>query len=180
MKPSCATSLKRRYSIMLTISRCAVLLIGVLFLPLALSAASLRIEGERAWLKVDGVPLAEVLQLFEQRGIEVLIDPSIRLHRISGDWKNEEIGRLVAQIARPHSYILKWERKKGHRENHFQISSIRIFPDGKPSDARPISSNGKVLDVIEGENGVKYIRGEILVGFSKDSSIEELEEFFKQ
>ena len=152
-----------------------MLLVGVLFLPLVLSAASLRIEGERAWLKVDGVPLAEVLQLFEQRGVEVLIDPSIRLHRISGDWKNVEIDRLVAQIASPHSYALKWERKKGYRENNFQISSIRIFPDGKRYDARPISSNGKVLDVIEGENGVKYIRGEILVGFSKDSSIEELE-----
>ena len=156
------------------VSRSAVLLIGVLLLPLVLSAASLQIEGDRAWLKADGVPLSEVLQLFEKRGVKVLIDPSIKPHNISGEWKNAEIGKLIAQLASPHSYILEWEREKGHFEDHFQISAIRIYPDGKPFAARPISSNGKVLDVIEGENGIKYIRGEILVSFSKNSSIEDL------
>jgi hypothetical protein len=156
------------------ISRSAVVFIGVLFLPLVLSAASLRIEGERAWLKADNVPISEVLQLFEQRGAEVLIDPSVKPRRISGDWKNVEVGRLIAQLASPYSYTLEWKLEKGPLGDLFQISSIRIFPDGKPSVARPLSSQGRVLDVVEGENGVKYLRGEIMVGFSQESSIENL------
>jgi hypothetical protein len=156
------------------VSRSAVVFIGVLLLPLVLSAASLRIQGERAWLKADDVPLSEVLQLFEQRGAKVFIDPSVKLRRISGDWKNAEVGRLITQLARPYSSTLEWKLEKSPLGDLFQISSIRIFPDGKPSVARPLSSLPKVLDVVEGENGVKYIRGEIMVGFSRESSIEDL------
>ncbi len=174
MKTSYTTLLKRKRTTIITIANSAVLLIAILLLPLALSAASLRIEGDRAWLKADGVPLSEVLQLFEIRGIEVLIDPSIKPRKISGDWKNAEIGRLIAQLASPHSYIVEWESKKGPLGDHLQISAIRIYPDGKPFDARSISSNEKVLDVVEGENGIQYIRGELLVGLSKDFSVEDL------
>jgi thermitase len=156
------------------ISRIAVVCIGVLFLPLILSAASLRIEGERAWLKADHMPLAEVLRLFEQRGVEVLIDPSIKLRPISGDWENTEVGWLITQLTSPHSSIIEWKLEKSHLGDLFQLSSIRIFPVGQPSAARPLSSPGKVLDVVESENGIQYIRGEILVGFNQESTIEDL------
>ena len=66
---------ERGWYMALAAKRSAVAIIGILLLPLALSAATLRLEGERAWLKADGVPLSKVLQLFEQRGVEVLIDP---------------------------------------------------------------------------------------------------------
>ena len=152
-----------------------MVIIGVLLLPLVLSAASLRIEGERAWLKADDVPLAKVLQLFEQRGVEVLIDPSLTQHRISGNWKNAKVDRLIAQLASPHSYLLEWKQEKSPLGDLFQISSIRIFYSGKQSLARRLSPQGKVLDVVKGANGVKYIRGEIMVGFSQESSIEDLQ-----
>lgn len=174
MKPSYTTLLRQRRTIRLTVTISALLFIGVLLLPLAVSATSLMIEGERAWLKTDNVPLSEVLLLFEKRGIKVFIDPAIKPRNISGDWKNAEIGRLIAQLASPHSYIITWDREQGHPEDHFQVSAIRIFSDGKPFDARSISSNGKVLDVVEGENGIQYIRGEILVEFSEDFSNEDL------
>jgi len=148
---------------------------GVLLLPLVLSAASLRIEGERAWLKADDMILSEVLQLFEQRGVEVLIDPSLRLQRISGDWENVKVGRLIAQLASPHSYMIEWKRETSPLGDRFQISSIRIFPDGKQSVDRRQAAQRKVLDIVEGVNGAKYIRGEIMVGFSEESSIEDLE-----
>lgn len=139
-----------------------------------LSAASLRIEGERAWLKAEHEPIFAVLQLFEQRGVEVFIDPSIQLQRISGTWKNVEIGWLIDQLASPHSHMLEWRVEKSPLGDLFQLSSIRIFPEGKASSARPLSSSGKVLDVVEGESGIKYIRGEILVGFKQDSTINDL------
>ncbi len=156
------------------ISKSVLILFGALFLPLMLSAASLRIEGERAWLKADDVPLAEVLQLFEQRGVEVSMDPSIKLHRISGEWKNAEIGWLITQLASPYSSMVEWQLEKSHHGDLFQLSSIRIFTEGKPAVASALSSPGKVLDVVEGENGVQYIRGEILVAFSQESTSENL------
>jgi len=157
-----------------------VVFIAVLLSPLILSAASLRIEGERAWLKVDDVPLLEVLQLFEQRGVEVFIDPSIQLRRVSGEWKDVEVGWLIAQLVSPYSHMLEWKMEQSHLGDLFQISSIRIFPEGKSSVARPLSSPGKVLDVVEGENGVKYIRGEIIVGFNQGSSIDDLKALLRR
>jgi thermitase len=165
---------KPRWCIALAAKRSVVAIIGILLLPLALSATTLRLEGERAWLKVDGVPLAKVLQLFEQRGVEVLIDPSLALNSISGDWKNAKVDRLIAQLASPHSYMLEWKREQSPLGDLYQLSSIRIFSDGKSSVVRRLSLKGKVLDVVEGKNGVKYIRGEIMVGFSQESSIEDL------
>jgi hypothetical protein len=171
---------KRRWCIAIMVRRSAVAIIGVLLLPLALSAASLRIEGERAWLKADDVPLAKVLQLFEKRGVEVLIDPSLTLHRISGDWRNAKVDRLIAQLVSPYSYMLEWKLDKSPLGDLYNISSIRIFSDGKQSVARRLSSQGKLLDVVEGENGVKYIRGEIMVGFSQESSLEDLKALLKR
>ncbi len=156
------------------VRRSTVFFIGFLFLPLVLSAASLRIEGERAWLKADDEPLTKVLRLFEQLGVEVLIDPSLTLHHVSGDWKKVKVDRLIAHLVRPHSYMLEWKLEKSPLGALFQISSIRIFSDGKPSVARRLSLQGKVLDVVEGENGIKYIRAEIIVGFTQGSSIEDL------
>ena len=76
---------------------------GILLLPLLASAATLRMEGDRAWLKVDEAPLSKVLQLFDQCGVEVLIDPSLRLNRISGEWENTKVDRLIGQLVSPHS-----------------------------------------------------------------------------
>lgn len=165
---------KRRGCMARTSRRSALIMVGVLLWPLILSAASLRIDGERAWLEADNVPLIQVLQLFEQRGVEVWIDPSLSLYRISGDWKNAKVSRLIAQLARPHSYMLEWKHEKNALGDLFKISSIRIFSDGNRSIVRRLSPQGKVFDVVEGENGVQYIRGEILVGFSQESSVEDL------
>jgi thermitase len=165
---------KRIWALTLTMGRSAILLTGFLFLPLVLSAASLQIEGERAWLEADNEPLSEVLLLFEQQGIKVSIDPSIKLDLVSGNWSNVDIGWLIGQLGDRHSYILKWKQGNNDLGDQFQLSAIQLFPEGDPSAARPLSSQEKSLDVIEGENGIKYIRGEILVGFNKNSSINEL------
>jgi len=131
-------------------------------------------EGDRAWLKADGASLSKVLQLFEQRGVEVLIDPSLELGRVSGDWENTKVDRLIAQLASPHSYLLEWKRVGSPLGELYQISAIRIYSDGNLSAARPLSAKGRVLDVVEGKDGIKYIRGEIMVGFGEGSDIDDL------
>ncbi|WP_168433421.1 S8 family peptidase [Pontiella sulfatireligans] len=149
-------------------------IIGILLLPMFVSGASLRIEGERAWLEADGTPLPRVLRLFEQRGVEVLIDPALELGRISGEWENTPVDRLIAQLASPHSYLLEWKKMDSPLGAIYQPASIRIFSDGNASAAQPLTAKRKVLDVVDGTNGVKYIRGEIMVGFSEGSTIDDL------
>ena len=173
------TALKQTRCLVLQMSVHALLFLAVFF-PLVLSAASLRIEGEHAWLKADDEPVVEILQLFEQRGVEVFIDPSIQLPRISGDWNNVEVGWLIAHLTSPHSHMLEWTMEKSHLGDLFRISSIRIFADGKVSVARPLSFQGKVLDVVEGENDIQYIRGELIVGFRRGSSIEDLQTLLRK
>ncbi len=154
--------------------------LGFLLLPLLVSAASLRMEGERAWLEADGTPLPKVLQLFEQRGVEVLIDPSLELHRITGEWENTRVERLIQQLVSPHSYLLSWQKIESPLGELYQIASLRIFSDGNASAAQPLSSKSRVLDVVEGKNGIKYIRSEIMVGFGADSDIDDLKAFLRK
>lgn len=148
--------------------------LGVLLLPAILSAASLRLEGERVWLTVDDMALAGVLRLFQQRGVEVYLDPSLSQHRISGTWVNARVDRLIAQLAKPNSSMLEWKLKKSPLGELYQLSSIRIFSESKAAQVHRLSPQERVLDVVQGVNGLQYIRGEIMVGFSQEATIEDL------
>lgn len=148
--------------------------IMILVFPLFASAATLRMEGDRAWLVADEAPLSKVLELFAQRGVEVLVDPALQLNRISGEWENARLDRLIGQLVSPHSYMLEWVKTVGPLGELYQISVIRIYSDGNLSAARPLSTKSRVLDVVEGEGGIQYIRGEIMIGFGEGSDIDDL------
>lgn len=154
-------------------------IIGILLTGLTIQAASLRIEGERAWLKADGAPLSDILQLFEQRGTKILIDPSLELGRITGEWENAKVERLVDQLVTPNSYSIQWKVVDSPLGELFQISSIRVFGDSAAA-VRAISDSARVLDIVEGANGVKYVRGEIMVGFAEGATITDLNALLKK
>jgi hypothetical protein len=156
------------------------IILVLLWLPLAASAASLRLEGDRAWLEADSAAVTKILRLFEQRGVEVLIDPSLELGRVSGTWEGTKVDRLIQQLVQPVNYLLEWKRVSSPLGELYQISSIRIFSDGKAGAAQPLSSGRKVLDVVEGPDGVKYIRGEIMVGFGEGSDIDDLKALLRK
>ncbi len=147
---------------------------GILLLPLVASSSTLRLEGDRAWLVADEAPLSKVLELFAQRGVEVLIDPTLQLNRISGEWENTKVDRLIGQLVQPHNYLLEWKKTTGPLGDLYQISAIRIFSDGNAAAARPLSDKGRVLDVVEGANGTHYLRAELMVGFKEGSTIDDL------
>jgi hypothetical protein len=159
-------------------SRCraanGAFVLGIFLFPLVVSATTLRLEGDRAWLDADGAPLSKVLKLFEQRGVAVLIDPSLDLGRVSGQWENTKIDRLIDQLASPHSYLIEHKRISGPLGELYQLSAIRIYSDGNLSAARPLSAGGRVLDVIEGPDGTKYVRSEIMIGFEEGATVADL------
>lgn len=148
--------------------------IGILLmLPLAGAATSLRLEGDHAWLCASNAPLRRVLGLFGQRGVAVFVDPAVANRPVSGDWKNTPIDRLVGQLAGPDSYMVERERTPSPLGTLYKVSSIRIFSTGNAEAAQPLQRE-RVLDVVTGTNGVQYLRGEIMVGFDKDSTIDDL------
>ncbi|HSR88167.1 MAG TPA: S8 family serine peptidase, partial [Pontiella sp.] len=53
-------------------------------------------------------------------------------------------------------------------------SSIRIFSDGNESAVARLGKGRRVLDVVEGADGIKYIRGEILIGFAAGATEKDL------
>ncbi len=151
-----------------------LLTMSILLLPWAASSATLRMEGDRAWLTAAETPLIKVLDLFVQRGVEVLVDPTLHLDRVSGEWENAKIDRLISQLVHPHSYLMEWKRTTGPLGNLYQIAALRIYSDGNLSAARPLSEKGRVLDVVQGKDGLRYLRGELMVGFKEGSTTEDL------
>ncbi len=148
-------------------------IIGILLAACSTPAAMLRIEGDQAWLKAEGAPLSKILHLFEERGVEVLIDPALELGRVDGEWENTPVERLIDQLVSPNSYSIQWKQVNSPVGALYQISTIRVFGD-QAAAARRMTPPARVLDVVEGADGSKYVRGEILVGFKAGSTLEDL------
>jgi hypothetical protein len=142
----------------------------MLLTPLFAMGASLRMEEDRVWLDGGGASMMKVLQLFEQCGVDIMVDPSIEFDRVSGSWENARIERVISQLVSPHSYLLEWHRDEGPLGRFDRISAIRIFSDGNASSVKRLSEGRRLLDVVEGTNGMRYVRGEILVGFEEGAA----------
>lgn len=153
--------------------------IVTLVLAISTQAATLRIEGEHAWLKAEGTPLSDILRLFEERGAKVLIDPSLELGRVEGEWEDTKVERLINQLVSPNSYSIQWKLTDSPLGEFYQISTIRVFGD-RASAAKRLSKPARVLDVVEGTNGVKHVRGEIMVGFKEGSTVRDLNRLLRK
>jgi hypothetical protein len=130
-------------------------------------------------LKVTEQTLASVLELFEAYGVEVVLDPALAMERVTGDWKGVEVGRLVAQLAHPHEYMVGWKRLNTPMGVFDQVSRITIFGEGLLDKKTVDKRKRRTLDVVQGEDGLHYVRGEILVGFEEGSTIAELQELLR-
>ncbi len=154
--------------------------IAFLMLPLLAWSATLRIEGDRVWLDGGGTSMMKVLEQFEKCGVDVRIDPTIEFDRVAGAWENARVERVISQLVSPHSYLLEWEKVSGPLGELYRISSIRIFSDGNEASVERLGKGHKVLDVVEGRNGIKYIRGEIMVGFKEGATEADLNALLKK
>jgi hypothetical protein len=156
-----------------------IVLLILLFLAPFSHAARLQLDGKKAWLSAENTPLPKLLHLFEQRGVEVLMDPSISPEKVSGSWANVEINRLIDQLVGSNDYLLEWKKTTGPLGDLFQLASIRIYAHGNMSAAQPLSK-GRILDIVTTTNGVSYLRGEIMVAFQDGATSEDLQELLKK
>lgn len=147
-----------------------IVLFSMLLMPLLSSGTSLRLEGDRVWLEGGGAPVMKILKLFEECGVDVRVDPSLEMSRVPGRWEDARVERVISQLASPYSYVLEWELVHGPLGDFYRVSSIRIFSDGNESAVQRLSGEHKVLDVVEGAGGIRYVRGEIMIGFGEGAT----------
>lgn len=157
-----------------------ILSIALLFMPILTMGSSLRMEGDRVWLDGEGDALSDVLNLFEECGVQVFFDTSLETEQVEGSWENARVDRVISQLASPYSYLLEWRVVQGPLGRMEQLSSVHIYSAGREAAAKRLLSDNKVLDVVENEAGLKYIRGEIMVGFDAGATQTDLNALLKQ
>lgn len=141
----------------------------ITLVPLFAVGATLRLEGDRIWLDGKGATLSTVLQMFEDRGVKVLVDPELDLDRLSGSWEDAKAERVISQLAGSSNYMVDWELIRGPLGDQYRLKSFRI---GNEYTVRRLAR--RILDVVEGPDGTKYIRGEIMVSFKDGATVEDL------
>lgn len=116
----------------------------------------------------------KVLRKFEDRGVKVLIDPSLQLGRVTGEWEQVKVERLISLLVTPYSYLLEWERMQTPLGPLDRLTTIRIFSDGGASSAVRMARERRIFELEEGPDGTEYIRREILLGFKEGTSMKDL------
>ena len=144
-----------------------------LLVGLCCEGAVLQLQGDKASLRANQEPLRSVLASFEAQGIRVVLDPTLAENKISGEWNQIPIARLVEQLAYPNNYVVSWKQMETPLGILDQMSRIVIMGEGE-IEVEVLTEKRKTLDVVQAEDGSHYIRGEILVGFEEGSSMKEL------
>ena len=50
------------------------------------------------------------MQSFEEKGIAVIMDSNINDKKITGEWYDVSLEKLISTLAYPHDYIIDWKR----------------------------------------------------------------------
>ena len=133
-----------------------------LLVGLCCEGAVLQLQGDKASLRANQEPLRSVLASFEAQGIRVVLDPTLAENKISGEWNQIPIARLVEQLAYPNNYVVSWKQMETPLGILDQMSRIVIMGEGE-IEVEVLTEKRKTLDVVQAEDGSHYIRGEILV-----------------
>ena len=146
----------------------------VLLMSLVCEGAILQLHGDRASLQANKESLRSIAELFEAQGVSLVLDPALAENKITGQWHHIPIGRLVEQLAYPNNYVVSWKRIETPMGALDQVSRIIIMGEGTPDDVMISNRKRRTLDVVVGPDEMRYVRGEIMVGFQAGSSMKEL------
>ncbi len=145
-----------------------------LLVRLGCEGAVLQLQEDKASLQANKESLRSVAELFEAQGVSVVLDPALAENKITGEWQNISVSRLVEQLAYPNNYVVSWKRMETPLGALDQVSRIVIMEEGAPDDVMILNQKRRTLDVVVGPDGMRYVRGEIIVGFQAGSSMKEL------
>lgn len=131
------------------------------------------IEGDRITVQADNVPLLEILEKLEEVGIRVRIDPGIDPD-ITANITNRPITQVLTGLIKPYNFALVWEQVDSSEGDTIRLAEIQIFHQGKSANLDPPSSENN-LEIVQGEDGIKFVARTVLLRVKKDLSKEILE-----
>lgn len=140
---------------------------------------TLEIKRDKVTLISDEEPIRKIMQSFEEKGISVLMDSNINDKKITGEWYDVSLEKLISTLAYPNDYIISWNRLSTPLGMLDQVSRITIIGDNDTLSLNTIPKH-KVLDVVKNNDGIFYVRNEIIVGFKEGSNLTNLELLLSQ
>jgi len=141
------------------------LLLTVLFIsiliPVTTSAFDVQLHGERLTLKVEKVPLQEILVRLSDSGIRVQIDPQIN-PAITASLENTDIQKALESILKGLDQVLIWETSQGPSGAVPKLAEIQVFRPGKKELIKPLRKASTLSIARNPKDGSFFVKDEIL------------------
>lgn len=153
------------------------LLLTVLFIsiliPVTTSAFVMQLHGERLTLKVEKVPLQEILVRLSDSGIRVQIDPEIN-PAITASLENTDIQKALESILKGLDQVLVWETSQGPSGAVPKLAEIQVFRPGKKELIKPLRKASTLSIARNPKDGSFFVKDEILIKLKPGTDLSEL------
>lgn len=138
----------------------ALILLAILLCPLASSAFEVEVNGELLSVRVQDVPLRDILSRISETGVRVASAPDIN-PRVSADFRNKPIHEGLGSIIKPYGYVLFWELAREDRD--LRLSEIHVFDPGRRAQTGTGGMENGFAVARSPKDGSLYIKNEILL-----------------
>ena len=155
-----------------------ILLLGNL--PAYLDAGELKVslDGESLSVTAKNIPLHTILHKLAMEGVIVKIDPQIN-PLITTNFKMRPVDQALATILNPASYSLLWEaRFDSAGNNTMHLAEIQVFQSERKHLMKPLVPK-RTLDITKNNEGVFYVKNEIILYLPLGTDLHELEKLIK-
>ena len=155
-----------------------ILLLGNLPAYLAAGELKVSLDGESLSVTAKNIPLQTILHKLAMEGVIVKIDPQIN-HLITTNFKMRPVDQALATILNPASYSLLWEaRFDSAGNNTMHLAEIQVFQSERKHLMKPLVPK-RTLDIIKNNEGVFYVKNEIILYLPLGTDLHELEKLIK-
>ena len=155
-----------------------ILLLGNL--PAYLDAGELKVslDGESLSVTAKNIPLHTILHKLAMEGVIVKIDPQIN-PLITTNFKMRPVDQALATILNPASYSLLWEARFDNAGNNtMHLAEIQVFQSERKHLMKPLVPK-RTLDITKNNEGVFYVKNEIILYLPLGTDLHELEKLIK-
>ncbi len=134
---------------------------------------SVRIDGDRIWIRAERVPLQSILRKVDGYGVRVRIDPNLN-PEITADIENREIRSGISLVLKSVNHVLIWESIPQRSDPIPRLAEIQVFEPGKKFRMIDLTENDAFEILKDPAEGFFYVKDEILIRLKPDADLSEL------
>jgi hypothetical protein len=142
---------------------------------LSASAAELRLDGDRIYLKAEREHLEGVLNEFVRAGVQVEVEPGIAA-LVNGTLFDEPIQEGLARLFDDFNYILFWKQIDGPLGPMPKLSEIHLFRPGRHRHVKPFVPTGDDFIVVRRAGIPPHAKDELLLGLKPGTTTKQFRE----